>query len=472
MRTIITLLILLTFEQYLSAQINSPHRCDPATQYWSIAGSETSEGTENNPVFTWQPVQTPVTYQIIKVFFIDFLYGWASHNGNGALRSTDSGFNWITISFNDTNFSTLYNGVYFLDRNTGWIVGGSVQIRKTTNSGVNWFKQNAPPVAGVLNSIYFFDANTGLGIGRKTINYNSFICRTTNAGANWTEIVATTDNNNELHSQYWFDANNGWIAGRNTLLKSTNGGLNYTNLYANIPPVSNGQNELLCITFVNQQTGWIGGSNLDHKNIYITTNGGNSWSFQDNPAAGYSYSQINDMEFITQDSGWAIHGTPVTGAIMFTTNAGLNWVVEEGSNNWFNSISIYSRMKAWCGASSGEIWYSILSPTTGITKNNGEIPSKYNLYQNYPNPFNPSTTIKIDVPDIPLSRGVPAEQGVSVKLILYDILGRDIATLVNQYLKPGTYEITWDGSNYTSGIYFYKIIIGSYSETKRMVLLK
>jgi hypothetical protein len=67
---------------------------------------------------------------------------------------------------------------------------------------------------------------------------------------------------------------------------------------------------------------------------------------------------------------------------------------------------------------------------------------------------------------------VSEEQDVSVKLVVYDILGRDITTLVNQYLKPGTYEITWEGSNRTSGIYFYKIIAGVYSETKKMVLLK
>jgi photosystem II stability/assembly factor-like uncharacterized protein len=178
-----------------------------------------------------------------------------------------------------------------------------LQIRKTTNGGVNWFKQYAPPAAGVFNNIYFLDANTGIAIGRKTINYNSFIARTTNAGNNWTEIVATTANENELHSQYWFGSNTGWISGRNTLLFSTNGGINYTNLFSNVPSTGNGQNEILCITFVNQQTGWIGGSNLDNKNLYITTNGGNNWTFQYNPASNNYYPQINDVRFMTQDSG-------------------------------------------------------------------------------------------------------------------------------------------------------------------------
>ena len=71
-----------------------------------------------------------------------------------------------------------------------------------------------------------------------------------------------------------------------------------------------------------QLTGWIGGSNLDNKNLYKTTNGGLNWFFQTNPAAGNYYPQINDIKFFSNDSGWAVHGTPITGAIMFTSNGG------------------------------------------------------------------------------------------------------------------------------------------------------
>jgi hypothetical protein len=154
---------------------------------------------------------------------------------------------------------------------------------------------------------------------------------------------------------------------------------------------------------------------------------------------------------------------------MFTTNAGINWVTEEGSSNWFNSISINDRSKAWCGASDGKIWYALLNLFNGVSSNNNKIPDKFKLYQNYPNPFNPSTKIKFDVP---FFEGSGFSRGAYTKLTIYDILGHDITTLVNQNLKPGTYDITWDASNYTSGVYFYQIISGSYTATKRMVLLK
>jgi hypothetical protein len=67
---------------------------------------------------------------------------------------------------------------------------------------------------------------------------------------------------------------------------------------------------------------------------------------------------------------------------------------------------------------------------------------------------------------------VPAGQGVSTKLIVYDLLGREVTTLVNDQLKPGTYEVEWDASNYPSGIYFYKLSTETFSETKKMALLK
>lgn len=88
------------------------------------------------------------------------------------------------------------------------------------------------------------------------------------------------------------------------------------------------------------------------------------------------------------------------------------------------------------------------------------------LSQNYPNPFNPQTKIKFDVP------ANVKGQTSNVKLVIYDLLGREVTTLVNEELKPGTYEADWDGSNFSSGVYFYKIISGDFVETKKMVLMK
>jgi hypothetical protein len=94
------------------------------------------------------------------------------------------------------------------------------------------------------------------------------------------------------------------------------------------------------------------------------------------------------------------------------------------------------------------------------------VPESFSLYQNYPNPFNPSTKIKFDV------TADGKGQKADVKLVVYDILGKEIASLVNQQLNPGTYEAEWEGSNYPSGVYFYKLTASNFTETKRMVMMK
>jgi hypothetical protein len=111
-----------------------------------------------------------------------------------------------------------------------------------------------------------------------------------------------------------------------------------------------------------------------------------------------------------------------------------------------------------------------LSILTNINQINTEIPEDFILYQNYPNPFNPVTKIKFEISPFypPLGKG--GNGGVSLKI--FDILGKEITTLVNEQLSPGTYEVTFDGSNLPSGIYFYQLRCGEYMETKKLVFLK
>lgn len=103
---------------------------------------------------------------------------------------------------------------------------------------------------------------------------------------------------------------------------------------------------------------------------------------------------------------------------------------------------------------------------SGINSTGIEIPEQFHLNQNYPNPFNPVTKIKFDIPS-----DVKGETS-NMKLVIYNSLGKEVATLVNEKLSGGSYEVEFDGSNFASGIYFYKLVAGDFSETKRMVLLK
>jgi len=93
-------------------------------------------------------------------------------------------------------------------------------------------------------------------------------------------------------------------------------------------------------------------------------------------------------------------------------------------------------------------------------------PAEFSLGQNYPNPFNPETKIKYAIP----SGGLGIETAVQLKI--YDVLGNEVAALVNEEKLPGEYQITFDGSGLVSGIYFYSLNAGNFSETKKMILLR
>lgn len=101
------------------------------------------------------------------------------------------------------------------------------------------------------------------------------------------------------------------------------------------------------------------------------------------------------------------------------------------------------------------------SQSVGLTKITDLIPGDFNLNQNYPNPFNPITKISFDIPEATV-----------VKVVIYDVSGREISVPVNQLLKAGSYEFTFDGADLSSGIYFYKLIAGEYIKTRKMVLMK
>jgi uncharacterized delta-60 repeat protein len=101
------------------------------------------------------------------------------------------------------------------------------------------------------------------------------------------------------------------------------------------------------------------------------------------------------------------------------------------------------------------------SQIIGIQQISTNIPANYSLSQNYPNPFNPSTKFKFQISKI-----------TDAKIPVFDILGREVEILVDKQLQPGTYEANWNASNYTSGVYFYKLITADYSETRKMVLIK
>jgi len=121
------------------------------------------------------------------------------------------------------------------------------------------------------------------------------------------------------------------------------------------------------------------------------------------------------------------------------------------------------------GNTKGGLYYYENWDVFGIQQIGNEVPESYSLYQNYPNPFNPVTKIRFH---IPLLRGVSAEGRRGVSLTVYDITGKSIANIIDGELLPGSYEADFNASNLPSGVYFYRLTEGEFSESKKMILLK
>lgn len=116
---------------------------------------------------------------------------------------------------------------------------------------------------------------------------------------------------------------------------------------------------------------------------------------------------------------------------------------------------------AYAGFGPANVLFNQEALVTGINQNGNEVPASYSLSQNYPNPFNPVTNIKFTLPT-----------GGLVKLVIFDIMGREVATVINKDMNAGSYTADFDASMLSSGVYFYKITSGSFTDTKKMMLVK
>ncbi|MBK8946672.1 MAG: T9SS type A sorting domain-containing protein [Ignavibacteriae bacterium] len=118
--------------------------------------------------------------------------------------------------------------------------------------------------------------------------------------------------------------------------------------------------------------------------------------------------------------------------------------------------------------SSNSLWSQVWNFYTSniVSINELPLPNKFELKQNHPNPFNPTTKIKYSIPK------EEKRQMSNLKLVVFDILGREVKTLVNENKKPGNYEIVFDASNLSSGVYFYSLQSDEFIETKMMLLIK
>jgi photosystem II stability/assembly factor-like uncharacterized protein len=415
----------------------------------------------------WFIQSTPLTNHLMDVFFINAQTGWICGDSGKILKTTNGGTNWL---LKNTPSTYTLRAIRFTDLNYGYSVGGvnpgnpfcmdNNVILKTTNGGENWY---IIPGACDPGDIYYDVAVlnkdtvfvTYAGTDNTCYNNSGGSFRSFNTGSNWTQFVG-----GHMKGVSFINSNTGWLSsyggggsplsGYYTLYKTTNTGLNWTIIYQDTGVTNTGK-----IKFIDAATGFISRGMLRK-----TTNSGNNWQKID------SVTTFNLRSFypVNKDTLWIIRSS---GSVLRTNNSGTNWTQQLTPGVSLNSVYFFDKNTGWIAGNSGIIYKTITGGVTGISPVSREVPSEYSLGQNYPNPFNPMTRIRFD-----LSRTENGKQKTVTKLVVYDITGKEILVLVNEELQPGSYEVTFDGSNLNSGIYFYQMVSGDFKQTRKLILLK
>jgi photosystem II stability/assembly factor-like uncharacterized protein len=389
--------------------------------------------------------------------------------------------------------------VYFINPNTGW-TGCPGLILKTVNGGINWNILNQGSLE--FKRLFFLNENTGWVI-YTNINNAWFIGKTTNGGSNWN--IQYTSGLTDLYSMFFLDQNTGWVVGsENIILKTTNSGTNWNSQ----PKLQLG--ELAKVQFINQTTGWIGGTGYySQRGLARTTNGGENWVIVESDIYFRDFSFINEntgwclcddvglvkkttnsgvnwitqfsvpypdryksIQFVNKDTGWVVgdggYNYGYSPRITATRNGGQNWIHQwppiVQSWNFLNTLYFVNQNTGWAVGGRGYIIKTTNGGGEGgtfIEPIKNSVPDKYQLYQNYPNPFNPATAIEFDIPKISF-----------VKLVVYDVLGKEAAVLVNEELKAGSYKIDFNAGNLSSGIYYYRLQTEKFTDTKKLIVVK
>jgi len=351
-----------------------------------------------------------------RLCFADSLYGYASTNSNMIFKTTNSGENWFALNLNS---GYGINGMYALNRDTLFVSGNSGRIYRSMNGGGNWTESIIANTGQNMWDVCFINSQTGYMIG-SNIGYDCL--KTTNTGENWIRTPFGLDvfpyNIKKIDSMSLYCSARLGVTNISGLIMSTNGGVNWSYKMVSGPYYVGDS------YFINRNTGYyITTGNYSTSNCYLwkTTNAGDNWINVTLPI-----NVIKDLQyvmFLNEQTGFILGN----GVLLKTSNGGNVFGVEFSSSH---------------------------------------IPHSFSLHQNYPNPFNPVTKIQFDIPS------VGQRHAFDTKLIIYDVSGSLVTTLVNEQLQPGSYSVDWDGTGYASGVYFYSLVTNEFTETKRMVLIK
>ncbi|MEP7146508.1 MAG: YCF48-related protein [bacterium] len=454
----------------------------------------------------------PMIANLVDIFYHDSNLGFAvSSLNNAIIKTTNAGETWAltagaVMTYQWQSKLSAGSGIgnnlcqHPKNRNTVFVVYGST-VYVSRNRGDNWTSIATIAGGGSAHSFYVSPLDTNVWIAAITGSPDR-VTKSTNYGATWTTSISrdfsnygqplemdqnnpavfyfapdnggfykSTDNGStftEISNNFpfrspcdilvmWDSSNVIFVgdgitgSGLADIFKSVNGGVNWTR----VKTLSSSESPSMCNTVFEQEE------------VYATEWGGSNWY------RSQDYGTTWNVDFSTGFSGWGSGVCYEDPNVILIGNYGAQSAFTFNGQN-------YTTIGSLSGAGAGillpdknmilnmqtsslfklNVSYSVI---TAVNESiiSSQVPDNYNLYQNYPNPFNPSTKIKFDVPN-----------SGNISLKVYNQLGREVETLVDGIRNAGTYEINFNASALTSGIYFYKIISDGAAITKKMLLVK
>jgi hypothetical protein len=350
-------------------------------------------------------------------------------NDNGVYLSTNNGTSWTITALNNKlvySLATLGTVIYAGTSSSG--------VYSSTNNGANWTQtslNNQTVYALTISGNSIFAGASGNGV------YLS-----TNNGTNWTQ------NSLSSHSVISLAASGANIyAGTslNGIYRSTNSGANWAQTSMNFSSLKS--------LAIGSSYYFAGAYSLTGSNGFYRSTDGGTWTL-------VGLNSINVL-CLTVSGNNVFAGTD--NGVYLSTNNGTNWILKNQGITTVPHIEsiLIANTYIFIGTNGESVWRRTLAESIGISNISTEIPSSYSLSQNYPNPFNPATTIKF---------ALTKNDYTSIKV--FDMLGKEVATLVNEKLNAGTYSVDWNASDYPSGVYFYCLKTKEFTDTKRMILIK
>ncbi|TRZ66508.1 T9SS C-terminal target domain-containing protein [bacterium] len=421
---------------------------------------------------TWSIQTIPTQGDLNSIWAVNDNICWAcgpSYPTGGAanvIKTTNGGTTWTVAKGNLPNATDLYT-ICGVDANICWVGAGDGGLYVTTDGGTTWtFKTLPAPATAFVDVVHFFSAQIGFVLGDPAAAQWCYYW-TTNGGTNWTfgptaPAPGTEAGWNNSYAaidsaHIWFGTNNSKIykgSFRGGWTSATTSQTNSFGVAFNSFLVGNA----IMTTSANATTA-----------NQTSANGGTTWtatSFTP-PTVAFGIKAIPNTNY-----AWLCTGGSATsaGSIYRTTNSGTAWATQTtglASGKSFYCISMYSVNRGWAGTgtavtggTNGGV-FKYTDNIVGIGNTNTITPSEYALNQNYPNPFNPTTTINYSIP-----------KASFVTLKVYDVLGHEVMTVVNEYQQANNYSHTVNFSNLSSGLYYYTLKADGFTTTKKLMLVK